>query len=377
MSYEERAANPCIGAERADLVLAGCAILEAIRRAFPCRAAAGRRPRPARRHAGADDARGRRVGQRRTRGRGVADGKWSTGAERSRSGSRRGKGRHAVLELLARAPAQRSLCRAGQARGLSLARGLQAHRDRRQAPAAQAGRAGRRSRRRARAAGARSPPSASARRGQGPRRRHRPSRDAADRRRRVPAARLPRSRRARQLKTMLGGEADVVLSDMAANTTGHRKTDHLRIMALGGSRRRFRPRGAGARRRLPRQGAAGRHRRRTCSPRSSATSPPCATSSRRPAAPIRPNSTCWRPASAAEYPSTRAVRSRRGSANRLSETAVRRRDTSAPGVDRQAPEDDGGQRRDQRDDDPGRLEISRRDAAPPRRRARPLRPARR
>jgi exopolyphosphatase/guanosine-5'-triphosphate,3'-diphosphate pyrophosphatase len=36
MTYEERIANPCIGAERADLVLAGCAILEAIRRAFPC-----------------------------------------------------------------------------------------------------------------------------------------------------------------------------------------------------------------------------------------------------------------------------------------------------------------------------------------------------
>jgi exopolyphosphatase/guanosine-5'-triphosphate,3'-diphosphate pyrophosphatase len=36
MSYDERVANPCIGIERADLVLAGCAILEAIRRAFPC-----------------------------------------------------------------------------------------------------------------------------------------------------------------------------------------------------------------------------------------------------------------------------------------------------------------------------------------------------
>jgi exopolyphosphatase/guanosine-5'-triphosphate,3'-diphosphate pyrophosphatase len=36
MSYEDRAASPCIGADRADLVLAGCAILEAIRRAFPC-----------------------------------------------------------------------------------------------------------------------------------------------------------------------------------------------------------------------------------------------------------------------------------------------------------------------------------------------------
>ena len=37
MRYEERVANACIGAERADLVLAGCAILEAIRRAFPCK----------------------------------------------------------------------------------------------------------------------------------------------------------------------------------------------------------------------------------------------------------------------------------------------------------------------------------------------------
>lgn len=35
MTYEERAANGCIGHERADLVLAGCAILEAIRRLFP------------------------------------------------------------------------------------------------------------------------------------------------------------------------------------------------------------------------------------------------------------------------------------------------------------------------------------------------------
>jgi exopolyphosphatase/guanosine-5'-triphosphate,3'-diphosphate pyrophosphatase len=37
LSYAERAKNPCIGVERADLVLAGCAILEAIRDAFPAR----------------------------------------------------------------------------------------------------------------------------------------------------------------------------------------------------------------------------------------------------------------------------------------------------------------------------------------------------
>jgi 23S rRNA (uridine2552-2'-O)-methyltransferase len=34
------------------------------------------------------------------------------------------------------------------------------------------------------------------------------------------------------LKETLGGPADVVLSDMAANATGHRKTDHLKIVAL-------------------------------------------------------------------------------------------------------------------------------------------------
>ena len=36
----------------------------------------------------------------------------------------------------------------------------------------------------------------------------------------------------KKLQALLGGPADVVLSDMAANATGHAKTDHLRIMAL-------------------------------------------------------------------------------------------------------------------------------------------------
>ena len=31
---------------------------------------------------------------------------------------------------------------------------------------------------------------------------------------------------------MIGGPADVVMSDMAANATGHARTDHLKIMAL-------------------------------------------------------------------------------------------------------------------------------------------------
>ena len=36
----------------------------------------------------------------------------------------------------------------------------------------------------------------------------------------------------RRLKEALGGAADLVLSDMAANTVGHQQTDHLRTMAL-------------------------------------------------------------------------------------------------------------------------------------------------
>ncbi len=35
MPHDERAKNPCIGADRADLVLAGCAIYEAVAKAFP------------------------------------------------------------------------------------------------------------------------------------------------------------------------------------------------------------------------------------------------------------------------------------------------------------------------------------------------------
>ena len=34
------------------------------------------------------------------------------------------------------------------------------------------------------------------------------------------------------MKTLLNGQADLVMSDMAANTTGHGPTDHIRIMHL-------------------------------------------------------------------------------------------------------------------------------------------------
>ena len=36
-TFEQRVAEPCIGKERADLVLAGCAILEALVRMWPAR----------------------------------------------------------------------------------------------------------------------------------------------------------------------------------------------------------------------------------------------------------------------------------------------------------------------------------------------------
>jgi 23S rRNA (uridine2552-2'-O)-methyltransferase len=35
-----------------------------------------------------------------------------------------------------------------------------------------------------------------------------------------------------RLMAMMGGRADIVMSDMAANTTGHRKTDQLRMVGL-------------------------------------------------------------------------------------------------------------------------------------------------
>ena len=42
-----------------------------------------------------------------------------------------------------------------------------------------------------------------------------------------------------KLREMIGGGADVVMSDMAANTTGHRKTDQLRIVGLVESAAQF------------------------------------------------------------------------------------------------------------------------------------------
>ena len=59
---------------------------------------------------------------------------------------------------------------------------------------------------------------------------------------------------------MLGGPADVVLSDMAANATGHARTDHLKIMALVEAAAEFAREVLAPGGSVPRQGAARRHR---------------------------------------------------------------------------------------------------------------------
>ena len=89
-----------------------------------------------------------------------------------------------------------------------------------------------------------------------------------------------------RLKAMVGGPADVVLSDMAANATGHRATDHMKIMALVEAAAEFarevlKPGGAFLAKVL--QGGT----EASLLARSSTTSPRCSTSSRRRAAPIR------------------------------------------------------------------------------------------
>ena len=85
---------------------------------------------------------------------------------------------------------------------------------------------------------------------------------------------------------MLGGKADLVLSDMAPNTTGHVATDHIRIMALAETALAFAcdiltPGGAFVAKLF--QGGAERDMLNTLKLRSA----PCAMPSRPPAARIR------------------------------------------------------------------------------------------
>ncbi len=271
MSYEERVANPCIGAERADLVLAGCAILEAIRRAFPCR-----------RLRVAD--RGLREGMLVQMMR--ADGVWGDGGGGARCAvTTRGGGRDLKVRV-----------KTGKSRSLSSKLWLE--RQLNDPYVARAKREGYRSRaayklieiddkHRLLKPGARvvdlgaapggwsqiAAKRVGAARGQGPRGRDRHPRHG----RRSPASISCSSifsiRAAPdKLKALLGGPADVVLSDMAANATGHRKTDHLQDHGAGRGGGRIR------RARCWRPAARSSARccraapRRRCSPRSSAIS---------------------------------------------------------------------------------------------------------
>ncbi len=106
-----------------------------------------------------------------------------------------------------------------------------------------------------------------------------------------------------RLKEMLGGKADVVLSDMAANATGHRQTDHLRIMALAEAAALFAREVLAPKGGVSLQGAARRHRSPRSLPSSSAISKASSTSSRRRAVRIPRSFICWRADFAAEaYP---------------------------------------------------------------------------
>ena len=249
-------AQPCIGNERADLVLAGCAILEAMLQTWPCE-----------RLRVAD--RGLREGILATLM--AEDGVYRSGgrsgylaalehqhdhmaAAAGRSGRRAAPAQgaaqdrqaaHRLLAALARAPAQRSLRGRGQARGLPLARGLQADRDRRQAPPAQAGQARRRPRR---GAGRLEPGGGRARAGsRRARARWWPSTCWTWSRCRASSSCSSTSwtSGARPAQGLLrDGAADVVLSDMAAQGTGHTAHRPSAHHGAGGGGGRVRLRGA-------------------------------------------------------------------------------------------------------------------------------------
>jgi 23S rRNA U2552 (ribose-2'-O)-methylase RlmE/FtsJ len=228
-SVAQRIGVPCIGRERADLVVAGCAILETIFDIWPAE------------RLGIAD-RGIREGILRSLMATASD------AEKSRLAARRlvpeqrtsnePLGRDPVLPAhreeahrlfgpLADAPAQRSLCAKGEGGRLAQPGRFQADRARREIRPAQRRAAGRRPRHRAgRMEPGRAPACASGQsRGHRPAS-HRPHRGRDD---------LPdgfHGRRGARGSTGHSTVPDLVISDMAANTVGHKQTDHLRTMGL-------------------------------------------------------------------------------------------------------------------------------------------------
>ncbi len=200
-----RARIPASASERADLVLAGCAILEAI-----CRALAGR---PAASSPIAASARASCWASSRAADDGAA--RPCTARERRRSrGARQDRAqRTPPRPRWLAAPAQRSLCRRGaSAQGYRSRAAFKLHRARRPLPSPAAGRARRRSRRGARRLDpGRGRRGSGARQGQG-RRRSICWRWSRCRARSCCSCDFSRPRRPAALKAALGGPADVVLS---------------------------------------------------------------------------------------------------------------------------------------------------------------------
>ena len=207
MDYDERSALPCIGNERADLVVAGCAILEAIIEIWPAQEPRRRRPRHPRRHSAlADGARRLAIVKRlkTAKGRKVSSTRWlerqlnDPYVKRAKAENYRSRAAYKLLELDERFGLLKGVKAVVD---LGIAPGGWSQVVRRKAPQASI-------------VGIDLLPT-----------------DPIDG---VTILQMDFMDEAapERLKEALGGPADLVLSDMAANTVGHQQTDHLRTMAL-------------------------------------------------------------------------------------------------------------------------------------------------
>ena len=271
MTYEDRVANACIGPDRADLVMAGCAILEAIRRAFPCErlrvADRGLREGLLVQMMEEDRVWHReRCGPPLVTGRSKGGNGTGTGGGKKGSGEKGSSGRGYGGPRARRSPRR-------SARGRTHSSQLWLERQLNDPYVARAKREGYRSRAVYKLIeiddrlhllkpGLRVLDLGAAPGGW--------SQLASDRTKAlegrgrvvaidllpvdpIPGVQLVQmdfmaDEAPETLRSMLGGPADLVLSDMAANTVGHRQTDHLQDRRFGRSRSAFRRRGAGARR---------------------------------------------------------------------------------------------------------------------------------
>ena len=220
MDHAERAKFPCIGHERADLVVAGCAILEAIMDIWPAETLGRRRPRHPRRHpALADGARrardmsrspsgsggGLRTRVKTARGRKIGSTRWlerqlnDPYVKRAKAEGYRSRAAYKLIELDERFGFLKGAKRVVD---LGIAPGGWTQVVRQRLPQA------------AWSASTSSPPTRS-------RARRSSQMDFMD----DAAPGAARARRSAAPPTS-------ILSDMAANTVGHPQTDHLRTMGL-------------------------------------------------------------------------------------------------------------------------------------------------